>query len=413
MTGGPDLTPELQGRLKYEMYREMREDPACRSLLWLWKLPIRSAEWAITPSKKDPDGDAIAQARADFASEQVGLGTHDGWMNLSWDEWLQQTLLCLDYGSMGEEIIWAEPKIWTDADGDEHLVRSIAQMAPRFPYTVDTIETDNETGWIGRVRQDLPGADWIPGRKLAWYVLDREGKNWWGRSMLRAAYGPWYLKKSLSVAAAIGWDRFAAGLPIVTHPPGMEQKAKDIGRNMRVHERAWIAIQDDPQTPRWKIDLLSGNGTLMDPTPLLRFYNGEIAIAGLQQFSSLGTTERGSRAVGEVLADPYYLAVQSLAKYIAAERMKRFLRRLFDVNFGPGVPVPEVVVSKIEGRNVSGLARTLADLATAGLSFTDRDTQNDIRDRLDLRHLPDLPADVGIAPAPTEGGSIQVNPGDA
>lgn len=399
MTGGEDSNPELLGRMKYLVYDEMRlSDPAVRSLLWLFLLPIRSAEWSLVAAEHDQDGPAVAEARADFGRWNLGLEGYLGQLDLTWDEWTQQTLLAIAFGAMGEELVWNDVVVWRDKDGDEHLVRPLSRLAPRYPSTVSSIDVDPRTGAIRSIEQDLPDARPIPGEKLAWYVPDRSSSSLWGTSLLRAAYGPWRLKRGLQVASAIGWDRWALGIPVVRHPAGQEDKAQRIGEHMRVHERAWVTLEG-PKPEHggdWDVDLLNGAGTLMDPTPLLRSYDEQIAKAGLQQFSSLGTTHTGSRAVGEVLADPYYLAVQSLAKWLAQARMKYVLRRLWDENFGTEVPIPTLKVSKIQGRNIAVLARAIADLSTAGFVFTDRDTQNDLRDQMDLRHLPELPDEVGI-----------------
>jgi hypothetical protein len=427
MAGGWDTNPELAGRLKYEIYREMRlTDPAVRSLEWMFKLPIRSAAWAITPARNDPDGEDEAARRAEFAEKQFGLGRYfgDGRLDLSWDALNQQDLLYLSYGAQGGELVWAdEPEDFVAADGTVYVgKRFLARIAPRVAASVSEIEVDEKTGALTRVRQDIPGLrgdGWIPGDKMIWLVNEQEGGNRWGQSLLRAVYGPWRIKKALMLSAAIGWDRWSVGIPIVRHPPGKKAEAQEMGRNVRVHERAWVTLEGPPpeQGGDWGLDLLRGTGAISDPTPLLRYYDQQIAVAGLQQFSSLGTTERGSRAVGEVLADPYFLAVQAIADYLREERMRRVLRRLWDVNFGAHVPTPEITVSKIQGRNVAVLARALADLSVAGLSFADRDTQNDVRDLLDLRHLPELEEvpEAGIAPVPPpappgavpeEGGSI-------
>ena len=120
------------------------------------------------------------------------------------------------------------------------------------------------------------------------------------------------------------------------------------------------------------------------------------------------------------------LAVQGIADSIRLARMRYVFRRFVDVNFGPEYAVPDLRVSKIQGKNLSVLARILADLSAAGLSFSDIRTQNDIRDLLEFEHMEELPApardaisslpdDVGldVAPrlpspggAPREGDSI-------
>lgn len=421
MAGGPDVNPLLSGRAKYEVYNEMRlSDPTVRSCLWMFKLPIRSATWRVVPSSEDP----VDQLVADCVEWQFGLGENeaDGRLDKTWDESLQQALLFLDFGAMFEEVVWGDPEVWTDDDGDPHLVRPINRLAPRFPSSVIRTAHDATTGELDWIEQDLPGARPIPGEKLCHYALDQEGRNWWGTSLLRPMYGSWRLKKALMIAAGIGWDRHAVGTPLVRYPVGggtaARQTAEKIARDYRVHERGYIALEGPAPsagggTNLWDFDVVNGATTLADPVPLLREYDIQIATAGLQMFARLGQSATGSRAVGEVLSDPFYLAVQALAKHVATVRVRRAVRRFVDVNFGPDVDTPRIDVSKIQAKNVPVLARAIADLSSAGLAFTDVDTQNDIRDQLDLDHIPDdlaivlegLPPETGVEPLPNLDGS--------
>jgi hypothetical protein len=432
--GGDDVSPDLHGRQKFQIYREMRQtDPAIRSLDWMFRLPIRAAEWTVVPAEDDPDGESISRARADFASWQFGLERHvgSGRLDLSWDDYLTQDLFYLSYGSMGGEIVWASERgkvkieTWRDADGDEHQVIPIARIAPRFPATVAQILTDDQTGAITRIRQDVlgqPGDGWIPGEKVTWLCNEREGSNYWGLSLYRSAVGAWKLKQNTMVSGAIALDRWASPTPLVRHPPGAtaERKAEEIGRGIRTHERSWITMEGPkPPDGNWDVDIVDTTGTLPDPVAFLRHLDGQIAMSGLQQFSQLGTSERGSRAVGDSLSDPFYQALTAIAGQISEMRMRMVVRRLWDLNFGEHVPIPTITASKIQGKNIAVLARALADLTSAGLSFADQDTQNDVRDILDLRHLPEaaaravqqLPGDVGLQPAPgrvipVEGGTV-------
>jgi hypothetical protein len=71
--GGPGTNPELAGRLKYAAYREMAlTDPAVRSLYFMWKLPIRSAEYKVESADNHPAGQAAAENEAEFARWQLG-----------------------------------------------------------------------------------------------------------------------------------------------------------------------------------------------------------------------------------------------------------------------------------------------------------------------------------------------------
>jgi hypothetical protein len=427
VAGGFDRTPEMSGTRKWMTINEMRQtDAMIRSILYMYWLPIRSADWGIQAADDDPTG--IVR---DATARQFGLEDYPGQLDLSWLEWLQQTMLYIVLGSLGEEYVYSKNmELWDMGPGDDEqprdplIIRPILRMAPRFPSTVDKITIDKPTGKLQSIRQGLIGngpeilAEWQGVKKLEWYVHEREGANWWGQSLLRAMYGPWRLKKSLMIAAAIGWDRYSSGVPVVRYPKGAGSRAKreaeQAARNYRTHERAWITFEGT-EAEGWKLDIIGGSQTLADPTPLLQVYNEEMATAGLQIFTRLGSSHHGSRAVGEVLADPYYLAVQSYAKDIAAMRMRGPFRAFVDINFGTNVKVPILSVSKIQAKNILVVAQAIQYLAAAGLNFTDRDTQNDLRDQMDLRHLPEPVqqvladnADIGIEETSTASDPFDV-----
>lgn len=410
LTGGWDKNPELAGRLKYEVFREMRlTDPSVRSLEWLFTLPPRSAVWSHVPARNDPDGPNAAKLRADFADWQFGLGRHFGAGRLlqTHSALLAQELLYLSYGAQGGELIWSKDiETFYDLDGNPHDCRPLVRIAPRMASSIEKIELDPVTGDIAWVKQDLPGAKPIPRDKLTWLVNESEGSDLRGSSILRVVFGPWRIKKALMLAAAIGWDRWSSGIPVVRHPSGKRAEAQAMGRMIRNHEGGYITFEGPPpeQGGDWALEVLNATGAIADPTPLLRYYDGQIATAGVQQFSTLAVSEHGSRAAGETLAAPYYMSVRAITDYVREERMRRVLRRLWDENFGPRIPIPELKASKLSARGIGETAGILANLVAAGLTFTDRDTQNDLRDELDLRHLPELgeqiarlPAGVGIA----------------
>jgi hypothetical protein len=428
LAGGADINPVWTGRNKYPVIEEMRKtDPCIHSLLWMSKLPVRQAEWSFLPfgDGNDPVDRLICEA----CNAQFGLADYEGWLDLSHDELLMQDMLCLDFGSMFEEITWGDPITFTPLDdgaSEPRLIRPIARLAPRYPATVERVTSDKRTGHIISIEQDRPGARPIPGDSIVVYILDREA-DWYGTSMLRYCWGAWRMKKTLLISSAIGWDRYASGIPLVRYPLGKEEEAKKIGRSVRVHERAYVTLEGPPpeQGGAWDFEIISGAQSLPDPINLLRHHDVQIAQAGLQAFKELGNTATGSRAVADVTQMPYWQAVTAFARSIAQHRRKYCVRRFVDVNFGSEYQTPELKVSKIEAQDVFTLSQIISNLSSANLTFTDRDTQDDIRDRLELRHLPEqtaadisgavdqLPGNVGLAATmtvPTEGTPITAPP---
>jgi hypothetical protein len=399
-----DPNPIFNGPAKYLIYDEMRHtNPAVRSSLWMIKLPLRSAVVDFEPASKD----GLDQLVADACRWQFGVGGEEGQMDRSWDEQLEQKLRLLDWGAQFEEDLWSpDVATWLDKDGDEHAMWRLVATEQRPPASVNWngIKKDPATRGIAELSQNLPGTSPIPGEKLSAYVLEREGDNWFGTSLLRPMWAPWRMQKGLMTAAGVAWDHFGSKTPAIYHPQGQAAKASAIGRDYRTNQRGFFVFEGPPpgysnQPPNWEIQML-GPDALADPVPLLRWYSEQIAVAALQQFSSLGTGHTGNRAVGQVLIEPFSQACVALATSVASVMHRGPVRRFVDFNFGTQVPAPRLRFSKIQMRGFDALATAVADLANAGLEFSDLDTQNDIRSSLSLPILDALPENVGVAPTP-------------
>lgn len=405
-----DPNPLWRTRQRYDVIEEMRKsDPSVRSALLLYKLPIRAATWRVEPVSDDP----IDQVVADACAWQLGIGTDDGPLSGPWSAVLEQALKVLDYGAMFEEKIWADRALeWLDADGESHPMFAVQHLGPRDPSTVEELDTDEKTGGIERFVQNLPGTRPIPPSKLVPHAIDRDHGDWWGTSMLRPMWGSWKLKKQLMIASGIGWDRFAAGIPVIRHPAGTNNanRAAEIGRTVRQHERGYVTFENSDE---WSIELLSGSGTLADPVPLLRFYCEQIADSALEFFVNLASSQTGSRATGSILVEPFYEAVDAAAAMLAGTYRKYLLREFVTFNFGAQVEVPCIVASGIGQRDVATLCQALYDASNAGLDFKDVETQNAIRELLELPNLPDdyePPAAPGEGVAPLLVGGQPVLP---
>lgn len=394
MTAGVsyDSNPAFRSRARWLIFNEMRTDPMIRSILWLYKLPIRSAVWDFAPAGggKDPVDKAVAEA----CRWQFGLGDYDGQMSVSFDEWLTQRLLCLDWGAVFEEIVWASDLSWwrdPTSNDEQRPVRTIARLGLRRPSSVAKIEWDDETGAIKRLTQDLPNVSPIPGEKLAHYAIERDGEfDWMGTSLLRAMYGSWRMKRPIMLSSAIAWDRWASGLPVVRYPAGSagtekEARAERIGQNVRTHERAYVTFEGKPEDG-WDLDIKTA--TVPDPTGLLRHYDEQMSTAALAMFGRLGTTETGSRAVGEVLIDPYFLAVSAVAKQIALDSTRDVVRRFVDVNFGTQVETPRLTVRKISHQSAASVVNAITLLSGAGFNVRNPEILNTLLEMLDLDKLP-------------------------
>lgn len=391
--GGPDVNPELTGSAKFDVYGEMsKTDPSIKGLLMFLLLPVRSAAWGLEPKDDSP----VARAVRDMVAWNLGLEGKDGELDLSWDELLQQGAgQILKMGPCLEELVWDDVRSWRDADGDEHLVRPLRRLMLLPARSI--LKVNRDRGRVVSVEQERQSTP-VPGDKLSYMVFEREENHWDGVSVLRPAWGAWKMKKALMIAAGIGWDRFASGLPAIWHPddPDAEERAKRMGRGIRSHERGYVhfpvPVGATKAESDWGIEILSGAQSLADPVPLLRWYSAQEAEAGMQQFTELGETATGSRATAAVQVDPFFLAVQTLANYYRRERSRQVIRKIVEVNFGRQAVedfMPQLVVSKVQARNVEVISRAIADLAPLGFRLTEREDQDDVRELIGFGKLPD------------------------
>lgn len=381
-----ETNPIFRTRTRFLLYNEMRSDPIIRSLLWLYKLPIRGATWEVTPAGKGRD--PVDRAVADAVAWQLGIGDHDGQLSVSWDEWLTQRMLCLDWGAVFEEIIWQDDLEWwrDPTDQQQRLLRPIGRMGLRRPSSISKIDWNETTGQIRVVEQDLPNVKPIPGDRIAHYSVERDGEfDWMGTSLLRSLYGAFKLKRALMVSSAIAWDRWSSGLPVVRYPSGggleKERRAEKIGENVRTHERAYVAFEGTPEQG-WDLDVKTSS--INDPIGLLRFYNEEMRAGTLVMFAGLGTTEHGSRAVGETLADPYHGALTAVASQIARVSTRDVVKRFVDVNFGTAVDDPKIVCRKISEHSALSVINALSLLSGAGFRIQHPRVLDSVMEMLDL-----------------------------
>lgn len=414
--GGPDVNPELTGSAKFPVYDEMAlTDPTIKSLLMLWTLVARSAVWACSPRTDEPEAATIR----DYVAWNVGLEGELGEMDLSWSAGIGLTMnASLKSGPSIEELVWDDVRPWYDADGDAHLVRPLGRLAPRPASSISHVR--RQGGRISEIEQVIPGTRPMPIEKLSYVVLDPdETGRWEGSSMIRPAWAAWRIKKQLVISAGLGWDRFAAGVPVLYYPDTEDARvrAKRIVQQVRQHERAgvWLPSSGPSQSgngrpdSEWYFELLNGAATMADPVPLLRFFTEQESEAGLAHFSRLGTTESGSRAVGEVQIDPFFLGVQTAASEVARSRERQVFRRIVEVNFGTEAAdrwTPKLNVSKIQAHNVETVARAISYLSPAGFTFTDEGAQNDVRELLGFEKL-DLAAEAMGVPRDKLLGVLQ------
>jgi hypothetical protein len=367
-----EYNPNLQGIQAIKVYDEMRRsDGTVRAAMLVTSLPIRRAKWFINPTTQEEKDKEVAEfvERALFE-----------WIDSSWDDIVRQALLMLPFGVMLFE------KVYGVKDHDGKTYVTIEKLAPRLPKSINSWELTDGTFGIQQYRQDGQMAQ-IPGSKLLIFVNEKEGDNWWGTSMLRAAYRHWYHKDVFYKIDGVAFERQGLGVPLIKMPKGYtasdEAKAIQAAENLRSSESAYLILPPDYEAEFMNM----GASTTRDPQNSINHHNKQILQSVLAQFLELGQTQSGggSRALSEDQTDLFLKAMEAIAHNIVTVINKDLIPELVDMNYDDVTIYPKLDFSGISRTDVTALGTAFAQLVTAkGITPT-------MKDEVYLRALLGLP----------------------
>lgn len=352
------------GRTVFDQMR--RSDPQIGAVLRAITLPIRQARFYVDPASDKSQDVEIA--------EVIEKNLLSG-MTMTWDDTLRHALLSLPFG------ISVLEKVWDLRDGSVYLKK----LDPRLPMSIcDSSQWtfDKTTQRLISIKQR--GADGtfygLPIEKLLVFTCDKEGDNWEGISILRTAYKPWKIKDDLEKINVINHDRNGVGVPVAKMPqgvlPGSDEwtQTGQALEDLCANENAFLIVPYGAE-----VDILNGNGKATDTLASIKYYDEAIARAMLAQFISLGSTETGSRALGNSFLEVFLQSLQAYANYIC-EVINRFLIQEY-VNYNWTVKeYPVLKVGQIKRLDPSVLTK----LSGAGLLSPDLDLENIVRRELYL-----------------------------
>lgn len=382
-----ETTPELIWPLSVWVYDRMRrQDSQVASVLRAVSYPVRRTRWWIEPNGARPE---VVQ----LVSEDLGLPvkgeppkravrTRD---RFSWSEHMRLALLMLPHGHSYFEQVYRI---------DERAFARLRKLAWRPPRSISDFKVADDGGLEGIEQIGKNGkAITIPVDRLVAYVLDREGGNWTGSSLLRPAYKHWLLKDRLLRVQTQTVERNGMGVPRYTGAPNEDNLTKGlaIAASWRSGEAAGAAIPHES-----KLDLVGVTGDLPDADKPIRYHDEQIARAVLAHFLNLGT-QTGSWALGTTFADFFTLSLQTLAQQLADVASQHIVEDLVDLNWGEDEPAPLVGFEEIGSRQVV-TAQAIKMLIESGAVFADRELEEALRQQFNLP--PKQPLPPGTTPIP-------------
>jgi hypothetical protein len=360
-----EYNPQLEGLTAIRTYEKMRRsDAQVAATLLACELPIRAANWDVIPASYD----ALDQEIAAFVKENLFGGLEyvspaGAKTTQCWDDVLRNALLMLAFGAAAHEEIYA-------IDGNR--VR-LARLSPRLPITFYRwiTDVDGETllalNQYGYRNSNFESVE-IPVDRLAVFTFNKEGANFFGRSMLRPAYMHWYIKHNLYRIDAIAGERNGLGIPTIEQGPNASKEDRQAAASwvtqLAAHEKTGIALP-----PGWKLTLQGVQGQVRDLFNSIEHHNIEISRTALAFFMNLGQSSKssGNRALGQEMTEFFFLAVQATADQIARTINATAVKRLVDYNWDGVEEYPTLTVSNLRARSLDATLTALSQLATANV----------------------------------------------
>jgi len=360
-----EYNSKLQGLKGIEIYDEMRKsDASVKAAISATTLPIRAATWYVEPASDEAQDQEIAEFVEKALME---------WQAIEWEDLLRQALLSLPFGFMVFEKVYAT----RTEGGKTYIVWD--KLAPRMPRSIQKWAIVNDAPGVTQLKSDGTPVE-IPMEKLVVIVHEKEGDNWEGISILRAAYKHWFMKNTFYKIDAIAFERQGLGIPYVKLPEQYTEtdraKAEDILKNVRANSQAYI-IEPQGYEIGFK-DMMAK--TTRDPSSSIAHHNREILKSVLAQFLDLGSGAEGatgSRAVSQDHSELFLQAVSAVADTIANAFNKQAIRELVDLNFDNVETYPELTYTKLAKEDVASISAAYQTLSTAGAIVpTDNDEQH-------------------------------------
>lgn len=357
-----DDVVDLRWPLSVATFDRMRRDGKVSSAWRAMTLPIMQADWRVAPRDARPE--VVERVADDLglpiidAEHRHPARTRD---RFDWGFHLRHALLSRLYGAM-----WFEQVYRIDDQG----AARIRKLAPRLPHTLAGVKVAGDGGLEGVEQYPAGGVPrpWkpvlIPVDRLVAYVHDREGADWYGRSVFRPVYRDWVLKELYHRVAAVGVERQAVGAPVYVGAPDESPEEAKAGEALaQAYRTGSVAGGRIPHGAQLQlVHAVGGLSVIMD---FYRYHDEQIAGNLLENFSALPSAANGSRALGDTLVNFFVRSLNAHAIDVAGVATNHVVEDLVDLNWGPGEPAPAVECGEI-GADQQLTAASLKMLMDAG-----------------------------------------------
>lgn len=390
-----EFLKQLEGDKGRKVFREMADnDPVIGAILFAVDMTMRQVEWRIDPADESDEALDVAEFMESCMTD----------MSVSWADTMSSILSFLPFGWSYSELVYKvrggldtrNPKRRSEHDDGKIGWRKIAI---RSQDSLFKWEFDPEDGGIMGMWQSAPPSytpTYIPIEKALLFRTQAYKNNPEGRSALRNAYRPWFMKKRIEEIEAIGVERDLAGLPVAWVPPGLladsataDEKAalaaiKDLVASIKRDEQEGIVFplaMDERGNKRYDLTLLSTGGRRQfDTDPIIARYDQRIAMTVLADFILLGHENVGSFALGSSKVDMFGTALGAWLDEISGVFNRYAIPRLMELNNIDVDLYPTLSHADVQSVDLAELGGFITSLTGAGMTlFPDPGLEEHIR----------------------------------
>lgn len=412
-----EFLPELRGERGVRIFDEMRKnEPMVAGPLLAISMIIRSVEWTAVPDSKSGE-DLAAAALLEAAMEEVNI--HDV---------VEEVCTMFPFG-------WALFEVTNQLKNGKILWKKFGFRGQDSLYKWEFDPSGTPVAFIQRAAPDYKEVR-IPLDKCLLFRTSKEKDNPEGLSVLRAAYKPYFYKRTIEEVEAMGAERDLLGIPIMEVPWGATEQeiaeCQAIVENVKNDDQAGIvltALGPEPHQ-RYNFKLVTGQGSsgkVSFTDRLVTRYSNEIASVVLAQFIRLGMQSGGSYNLSSDQRDLFQIAVSGWMMAIK-DKFNEAAKALLEANGMRGK-------AKLEHGRIAQLnLQTFTNFLVSGvqnkfLTIT-REDENWLRHEAEMPDLPEgvktaaeqsaeaaeqMKAQMAAAPAPEEEGpdnsGLSKNPG--
>lgn len=358
---------------RYDKIRRMMNDADVGAAIDQIVMPLEAAPWEVVP------GDDSAEAVESAALIQRDL--IDDPAVYSWEYVLEHALQAPVWGSMLFEPVWR-------IEGGQ--VR-LEKLAPRMPHTVQDYFAD-DAGILSSVVQYTNterGVVTIPAEKLVAIVYRMEGSDYTGRSLLRRAYKPWWMKAQLEDIDGISAEKHGMGVDVVNYDadatdPEDLVALKASMRALHVHQMQHLTLPNG-----MTYEIKAPSGTVHDVKGSIKHHQQMIFRALLADMMGMGEGRLGSHGLSEDKTSVLMLKLVKLGKSITEPLNVQLIGPWHRWNYGPDVPAPYIKHGRIDTRDLQGFVEAAARGVEAGVLTPNAEVEAMVREIGGLAQIED------------------------